>query len=299
MNNLPNLLIIGVFKAGTTSLFHYLTQHPEIFGASKKETHFFSPLVFNNGNIQDLKIYKSYFSLARNQKRLLEATPSYFYGPSKLIPIFKENFDKNHKLIVILRNPADRIISYFKFLKTRNELPLDESFDVFLNKCIQENDEGINLRIGIYANAIREGYYARYLEEWIKHYSPENLYIIFFEELSDPKGLLIKLSKWLSIDSAFYDKFSFTVENKTITPKFQLIHHYLLKLNMRFENFFRNNPSLKKRSREIYYFFNSRKETENISEESRKKLSSIYTNENKKLKLLVKDYNENLPYWLN
>ena len=115
---LPNFIIIGVQRGGTTSLYKYLTKHPKIIPAIKKEIHF-----FDNNFHKGISWYQSQFK----QNRLLmllykkkkfydsitgEATPYYIYHPygveriSKLIP--------NVKLIILLRNPVERAYSHYQ-----------------------------------------------------------------------------------------------------------------------------------------------------------------------------------------
>lgn len=300
MNNFPNLLIIGVFKAGTTSLFHYLIQHPDICGAQKKETHFFSPLVFNNGEIPDLDEYAKFFCTCKNEKYCIEATPSYFYGGKKLIPIFKNNFSTKHKLIVILRNPVDRFISYYQFLKSNSSIKDDEDFEVFLTKCLEAGFKNSEFKIDIYSNAIKEGFYSFYLKEWFNNYEKKNLLVCFFDELNNPAKLMKRISAWLGIEEKFYEDFLFTVENKTRTPRWKQIHKYLVKLNSKHEGFFRQNPRIKNTLRKFYFSLNYDNSEKVISDKSILKLTEVYREPNIELKEMLQSVEiEILPRWLN
>lgn len=115
MRCLPNAIIIGAQKSGTSSLFSYLTQHPEIRGSSRKEVHF-----FDGGSVPGVdnfkkgkNWYRAHFPLAtgRVEKRIIEATPSYLFVPS--VPARIAQLLPDAKLIVVLRDPVERAISHF------------------------------------------------------------------------------------------------------------------------------------------------------------------------------------------
>jgi len=73
---LPDFLIIGVQKGGTSSIFYYLDQHPDIEMAQTKELHFFN-LFYDRG----MRWYRSFFPLKSKNKLTGEATPAYIFHP--------------------------------------------------------------------------------------------------------------------------------------------------------------------------------------------------------------------------
>jgi len=113
---LPNTIIVGAQKAGTSSLYGYLTQHPDILGSNRKEVHYFDggtdPRVdnFEKGE----QWYRAHFPLkakTSRRTRILEATPSYLFvphGPSRIAALVP-----NVKMIVVLREPVERAISHY------------------------------------------------------------------------------------------------------------------------------------------------------------------------------------------
>ncbi len=82
---LPNLLIAGVPKGGTSSLFRYLAQHPDICPASVKEIAFFNPLRREGGTLPSLDTYRKHFAHCEGEEYAMEATPSYCYGAKRMI----------------------------------------------------------------------------------------------------------------------------------------------------------------------------------------------------------------------
>jgi hypothetical protein len=126
---LPNTIIIGAQKSGTSSLFGYLIQHPDILGACRKEVHYFDggtdPGVDNFAKGSDW--YRAHFPLlakSNPKARILEATPSYLFVPgaperiAALVP--------NVKMIAVLRDPVERAIShyFYEVLNGREDRPI-------------------------------------------------------------------------------------------------------------------------------------------------------------------------------
>ena len=96
--NKPNFFIVGAPKAGTTSLYHYLDQHPEVFMSQIKETNFFSieeiksqGLFYNEEKIKSLDQYLNLFKDVSNQKAIGEASVSYLFYNSVPTKIYKFN----------------------------------------------------------------------------------------------------------------------------------------------------------------------------------------------------------------
>src|SRR5690606_33886153 len=112
---LPDFIIVGAQKAGTTSLFHYLSEHPQIISPYKKEVHYFdgglNPEIdtFKKGE----KWYRSNFPRKPKSKSIktFEASPLYLFNP--LAPQRIKDLLPNVKLIILLRDPVERAISQY------------------------------------------------------------------------------------------------------------------------------------------------------------------------------------------
>jgi len=119
--SLPNFFIIGAAKSGTSSLYMYLKQHPEIYMSPVKEPHFFSfdaqsKLTKGPGDpipnaITDFEQYRSLFDGVCDEKAIGEASTSYLYRPEAAHRI--HDVLPGAKLIAILRNPAERAFSAY------------------------------------------------------------------------------------------------------------------------------------------------------------------------------------------
>ncbi len=302
---LPNLVIAGVVKAGTTSLYSYLSLHPDICCSTVKETCYFSYYRYGqwdswySDSENQFEQYQNYFSHCENQKYVMEATPGYFEGKMKVAQTIKNILGDNVKIILIFREPVSRLISFFKYKKSRLELDKNLSLIEYLRQCEalspqarvkQENDKYWGIEGGFYAN---------YLEDWLNVFG-KSVYITFFDELqNNPKLLISKICAWLEIDNAVFESKDLTVENKSLDYKNQYLQELALWINFKAEKFWRANPGIKRGLRNVYYNLNNMPYEEEINQQTLNYLQSLYRPYNQKLaaQLLAVNYTE-LPQWL-
>lgn len=109
----PDFLIIGAQKAGTTSLFHYLSQHPSVQPPSTKEIHYYDIHYHKGANW-----YKKIFKLVNKDKITGEATPYYLFHPFVPERVHRDNPDT--KIIVLLRHPGERAFSHYQMMRRMN-----------------------------------------------------------------------------------------------------------------------------------------------------------------------------------
>ena len=121
---LPNLLIVGAAKCGTTSLHNYLNQHPDIFMCSPKEPHFLINKEIGKQRIHkgiiDLKDYKSLFCEKDHLKYRGESSVMYLSFPELAIKNIKHYLHDDVKIIIMLRNPIERAYSGYQHVKRYN-----------------------------------------------------------------------------------------------------------------------------------------------------------------------------------
>ena len=201
---LPHFIIIGAQKAGTTSLFHYLSQHPQVLENKSKEIHFFDKFYDKGPNW-----YRCHFPLlgrVRPKCRLGEATPYYFCHPHaprrihELIP--------DVKLIVVLRNPTDRAISHYfhELKKGRENLPLFEALNSEEKRCDNEwqkmirNPDYISRSHQSFSYKQR-GRYIEQFQEYHNYFPKEQLHIVSSEDLfTRPHTVLESVFTFLGVD---------------------------------------------------------------------------------------------------
>jgi Sulfotransferase domain len=188
---LPNLIIIGAMKCGTTSLHHYLNLHPEITMSSEKELHFF---VAEKNWSRGIEWYKSRFNNGTKSVTKIrgETSPSYSACHKwQGVPLRMYSIVPNAKLIYILRDPIERIISHYLHRKASGVE--NRSFDKVLAQCDGHNDNYI----------VRSKYYFQ-LQQYLKYFSPQQILVLTLEELSsNPQITLQKIFRYLEINESF------------------------------------------------------------------------------------------------
>ena len=242
---LPNLIIAGAPKAGSSSLFYWLAAHPEVYGAPCKETFYFidedSSLLRPeaNYNLHGLEKYASFFpDCPDSAKIVLEATPHYIYQQTPLD--FFAECDPQPHVVCLLRKPSKRIFSSFSFVQNNlaqidQKLTFDQITDLLLDETgelIKELNYAPDDPIYRWLKVqLPKGRYYEFLLPWIQRFPKEKIHVILFEEMvKDPRKTLINLAQNIGIDSDFYQDFYFEKRTQTIAIKNRFTHKLLLKL---------------------------------------------------------------------
>lgn len=218
---LPNIVIGGAPKCGTSSLFSWLDDHPEICGAVPKDTHFLNDIDNVDYPSQQrkrrfaetgLEGYDEFFRHCRAGTRL-EASAGYLYQRTALDQLATM---ETHPLVVfILRKPSDRIFSLYNFTRYNMEtLPRSVSFAEYVERLQNEADLSADQRT--LAPAIRRSDYARYLAGWLERIGQERVRVRLFEHMrADQRGFMASLASEIGIDPAFYREYRFAAKNVT------------------------------------------------------------------------------------
>lgn len=226
---LPDFLIVGAAKSGTTSLHHYLNEHPEIYLNSKKELRFLSSMSrnfqgpgdenVNNSIPKNLEEYKKLFSTMHNGQKAGDISPDYLYYYENSISNIKK-YLTNPKVIIILRNPIERAYSqYTHFVRDGRE---EESFANALTLCKERERMDWEwawqyINVGLYFNQVSA--YKKNIK---------NVKVYLFEDLkSDPKKLIKDICEFLEVDSNFIPGNLKEKFNVSGIPKNKLLHNFL------------------------------------------------------------------------
>lgn len=202
-----DIFIVGFAKSGTTTLGHQLSQHSEIHIPDFEPHFFYSPPNFAKGYDYYLK---SLCKGANGKTFIGEKTPEYVHRQEAIDEI-KKNFP-NAKIIFILREPASRAFSeYLHQFKYGRE---KQSF----SKVVKYSLDGVGKPP--FRPVIERSNYVDYLKPWYSTFSPEQLFLLTFEEYkSNPQPSLEKIFNFLGVNPSDY-VFDNTIKNKTIVPKF-------------------------------------------------------------------------------
>ncbi len=222
MTSTPDFLIVGAAKSGTSSLHSYLSRHPDIYMPEKRKELYFWHVVSNkNKSIVDrlgkecvplkLEDYLSYFENAKEDQFTGEACPSYLYYYEHVL----DNLKKYHsswsdiKIIIILRNPIDRIASQYKFVCKKNLDPESLSFSASL---AAERDRLKNNKMlpDLFYTDVSK--YVDQVSFYLNNFN--NVHVCLYDELKDrPKELLEELCKFIGVDAKRLPSFEFEVVN--------------------------------------------------------------------------------------
>jgi len=223
----PNFFLVGTGKAGTTSLYHYLRQHPQIYMSPVKEPCYFSseirtgnlspvhlrhvrrlsrklPEVLADGQpvppfgwlVSEWEEYVRLFGKATTEKAIGEASAAYLWSETAAHNI-SSRFP-NAKIIMMLRDPAERAFSQYLHQLT---VGLTRStFREHIGKCMRNRDR----TLGPYFPLLEVGLYHEQVQRFLSRFPRTNIRIYWYEESwGRPKELLSDLFQFLDVDSTF------------------------------------------------------------------------------------------------
>lgn len=230
---LPNFLIIGTGKAGTTSLYHYLQQHPQIYMSPIKEPKFFgfgeyhpvitSPQIPNYQITTSLAEYKALFAAATNETALGEASTYYLSLEKAAQRIY--HYLPHVKLIAILRQPVERAYSHF-LMNIRNGT---EPYNFLL---AWQKDQQRRTSHWVPGYSYRyPGYYAAHLQRYLAVFPRQQLLIFLYEDWqNNPQAVLQRIFRFLQVDETFEPNLQ-TKYNVGRAPKSPFLHALLTRPN--------------------------------------------------------------------
>ena len=220
---LPTFLIIGAQKAGTTSLYHYLRQHPEIYMSPVKEPRFFYPEFYTVDKLRpcrrqiplSLEEYHSLFAGVSTETAIGEASTDYLHSATAPAQIKKTLPDV--KLIAILRHPVERAFSAFCYQARDGYENLDFA------EAIADTKSGLR-------DYVELGFYYSQIKRYLDLFSPEQVKVYLTDDLyRDPNSILMNIYDFLNVSREFEP----SLEKKNVSgiPKSRLLHDIFLKDN--------------------------------------------------------------------
>lgn len=232
----PDFIVVGAPKCGTTSLYYYLMQHPDIYLPEKKELHFFSKEILkanfggpgdadrNLRNIcGDESRYNQYFEKASAHCIKGEISPSYFVYPETAERI-KEICGAVH-IIIMLRDPVEKAFSQYCHMLTNGIETL--SFE----EALQSEDGRAEEHWNDFWLYTKSSYYCQRVKKFIEVFGKEMVKIIFLEEFSrETNEVLGEICRFLDVNSDY----SFKIEeryNKSGKPHSKLFMRLLTRQN--------------------------------------------------------------------
>jgi len=235
---LPNFLILGAAKAGTTSLYKYLEQHPDIYMSSFKEPGFFAfegeQLNFqgpgtktriNKWSVTDINTYQEMFAGVTTEKAIGEATPLYLYYPKACDRI--KHYIPDAKLIVMLRDPVERAFSNYVWAVQPGAEPITNFTD-----ALAAEPERINHNWGPRWHYKAQGFYYRQLKLYYENFTRQQIKIYLHEDfVANPVAVLQDIFKFLAIDNTFCPDMS-KKHNTSQIPRNKTWHKFINQPNL-------------------------------------------------------------------
>jgi len=294
----PDFLIVGAAKSGTTSLFHYLNQHPEVYIPEVKECRFFSQLpknfnglgaeFFPNSGITD---EQEYFSLFKGYEDKIcgDISNDYLYYYEESIKNIKKYLGDEVKIIIILRNPIDRAYSnYMHHIRDGWE-------DVDFSTALDNEENRIKNNWGWSYHYVKTGMYFKQVKAYLENF--KNVQIYLYEDLKNVDDVLKNMYAFLEVEPII--KLEKVKEyNVSGYPKNKFIHNFLNNDNF-IKSFFKPivKSLLPKETIQnlISNIKNKNLEKKPMKKETREKLKGIFKEDINSLSKLI---NRDLSHWL-
>ena len=195
----PNFFLVGAAKAGTTSIYAYLSEHPQVFFPSIKEPHFFTQvrpapeLRFLIEAISNRSEYLRLYACAAGHEVIGDASPSYLWHPE--VPQRIRAKVPHAKIGIILRDPVER--AYSHYLMDYREGAQSRPFYEALLEDMRRPDKGWGVSFLYY----ELGLYAAQVQRYLDTFKAEQVRVFMFEDFRrDARGVLRELTSFLGVD---------------------------------------------------------------------------------------------------
>lgn len=201
----PNFFIVGAAKAGTTSLYAWLRQHPQIYMSPVKEPHYFSKGLVKNVRfvISEEQEYLKLFRHAASFRAIGEASASYLsFG--RIVAERIKAAVPHARIIIILRDPIERCFADY-LMHVRQGLESLDFYEALMNSPLSK----------IYVQT-----YAQPVKEYLETFGDQNVLVLMFEDLkNNPRALLKQVARFLDVNEEPMMKVKLSVENPGGVPR--------------------------------------------------------------------------------
>lgn len=232
----PNFLIIGAAKSGTTALWHYLRQHPQIYMSPRKHTRHFAYEVADPGfrgpgpenpsvpyALVDNDAYHALFNDVEEETAVGEASHSYLYRPEA--PGRIRAYAPGMKLIAMLRDPVERAFSHHRQMIRDGREPIGDF-------ALALEEEGARVRDRWWPDFhyVRMGLYNGQLKRYFDLFERDQIRVYLYDDFrTNPSGVLQDIFRFLDVDDAFVPEATVTY-NASGIPKSRIMHSSLQNL---------------------------------------------------------------------
>lgn len=215
---LPNFVLLGAPKCATSWLYNCLAAHPEVYVPTKKELEFFGSFRYFFG----MNWYKQHFVNWTDEKVGGDISVGYFTLPEAPVRMQKDLDGASLKLLLLLREPVSRALSYYNFRLLSGNAP--KSFEKSLEMWYFRN---------LY---IESGHYYKYYQHYLDYFPKERILILLFEEIrQNPRAALRKVFEFLGVEPDYYTEVFDTKENVGRSIRNLALYYWLYKTGVFFQ----------------------------------------------------------------
>ena len=293
-------IIIGAPRSGTTSLWRYLANHPDVSASRVKEVNFFASNDFRSKNYEEC--------FTAGGLTTLEASPIYFHEHSWIAPRIGNSLP-NARLSCVLREPSRRLVAAYRSERDwHGRVSGEMTFTRYAE--IVENDKDptpINPEDADAALFVRNcslvGNYANILSHYLEFYPVEQLHVQFLDMLKqNPEAVVLECCSHFGLDPARFPKISYTVENEGVNVRNLQVFHALRKINGMLEPVLNRIPQVRAHLKKLHHVINGAPPDRDAEDEARgvEILKEWYRPANRKLSGMLEELYPNLqqPDWL-
>jgi len=229
----PNLFIVGAPKSGTTFLYHYLKQHPDIYFPNFKEPHFFGSDLIRRNGAYNLSL-EEYQDLFKTDKKII-GEASTFYIFSKNAPEEIYNFNPKAKIIIMLRDLVDLVHS----VHSQFVFSGDEVIEDFTQALELENSRLSGDKIPNQTTVVNKLFYTsnilslpKNIQSFIDYFGRENIKFIDLDDIKkNPKRVYSETLEFLNINQNLNIS-DFKIINKNKTYKSKIVRDFIKKYSI-------------------------------------------------------------------
>jgi hypothetical protein len=224
----PTFVVIGANKAGTTSMHHYLGQHPDVYMSPVKEPHFFSldparkddPVdraqkPWAHSLTYDAEAYLRLFDGVTHEHAIGESSSNYLCSP--VAPARIKDRIPDARLVAILRDPVDRAVSMWSAWTAdgREHLPFADA--------VAAERRGERTRGGLGRHYVEWGLYGRQVARYLEHFDRGRLHVVRYEDFDTcPRPVLREIFAFVGVDPGFMvdttTRHNVTAETRPMAP---------------------------------------------------------------------------------
>lgn len=234
---MPNFLLIGAAKYGTSSMYRYLDQHPEIYMSRNKEPNFFAyegwqpnysgpgdaEASTNRLSVTNIQDYQALFQGVRSEKAIGEASTFYLYIPET--PSRIKHYIPNGKLIAILRHPVDRSYSFYLHLRRDGREPLRD-----FHQALEQEERRMANNWSPVWRYKQFGFYSVQLQRYLEQFDRSQMKIYLYEDWqSKPLEVMQDIFQFLGVDERFVPDMSVRYNRSSHIYKSTLVYNLLTK----------------------------------------------------------------------